>query len=632
MKAIRYLRFVAIMFILLWALAAGVEAISGNISPFGEGENRSTPQLSLSANQGDVHWPQAVGFHSIGGVEMTVTSLGNFGGVNMSILSDPETGRTLKAFTFPKGSRHSYLWGAGLWIGGIINGDTLVSLGISDSYYGTGHYLPVDSGGSVTLIGGLGDKQFRAEYDDNFPSPAWQEPDFRKLRSIHVAETSRSWTYPPNDNFIIVELIITNIGESPIADAFVGLYVDGDVADRTNALGYSDDMAGFIRNEGIAYIMDNDGDPGNNQTWVDSSILGAIGIGLVYSDPPAVDTSFNWWNRIAPNYGPQYLGHPPQNPHYMADSGLGNPINANDRYYLLSNGEIDYDQMYAAVMNADSGWLPAGTNGPAMAMGFDTRFVIGYGPYQLAPGDSVHIVLAFTAGRNIHQNPRDYRDFFDDQNPGAYYSKLDFGDLIDNIQAARLLYESDYALALRPGEIQGVHVTDAGQTSARISWLPRNHADIEGYNVYIKPVPDSQVIFKDTVYRFDLDTVDMVLANPDGPITDTSYAVDGLVDGQTYFVSVTAVNFFSESPRSFPRYFTLGTPDAPATQPDPTYIGNVGQVAIHWTPPAQSDIDHYNIYRYVGAYDYSLRYTPRITTRPIDGRQYRQPARNHQRE
>ncbi len=622
MKVIRYLPFVGIICIVLLVFAARVEAISGNVGPYEEAENRGMPQTSLSANQNDTHWPQPVGFHSIGGVEMTVTSVGNFGGSNMSISIDPETGRALRTFTFPRGSRHSYLWGAGLWVGGVINGDTLVSMGMSDAYYSGSHYLPVDSGGSVTLVSGPGDKQFKAEYDDNFPPPVWQEPDFRKLNSIHVTETSRSWTYSPNDNFILVELEITNIGEAPIQDAYVGLYVDADVMDSNTPLGYSDDLAGYIRSEGIAYIMDNDGDPHNNVSWDDNSIRGAIGAGLVYSDPPAADTSFNWWDRISPNYGPQYLGNPPQEPRYMADGELGNPINANDRYYLMSNDEIDYDQMFAAVINSDSGWLPAGTSGPTLAIGIDTRFVIGYGPYQIAPGDSVHVVVAFTAGRDVHQNPWDYHNRFDYQNPANFYGTLDFSDLIENFRAARLLYESDYALALRPGEIQGLQITETGQTSAEISWLPKNNVDIEGYNVYIKPVPDSQVIFRDTVYRYDVDTAGMTLANTNGPVTDTSYALDGLTDGQTYFVSVTAVNFFSESPRSRPRYFTPGTPEAPVTQPGPTYIGNVDEVTIHWTPPPLDDIDHYNIYRYIGAYDYSLRYKPRITTRPIDGRPY----------
>ena len=585
--------------------------------------SREFLELANSAHQADVNWPQPVGFHRVGQIEMTITSSGIIGNSGINASTDPETGLPLRSFTFPRGSRHSYLWGAGLWVGGIIDDDTLVSLALSDAYLGIGHFLPVDSGGSVTLIGGPGDKQFRVQYDDNFPGPAWHEPNLKKLRNIRITEISRSWTYSPHDYFILMELAITNIGDRPIQDAYIGYYVDGDVADRTNGNGFADDVAGFIKSEGIAYIIDNNGDPRNNQTWTDTSVLGAMGVALVYSDPPAAKTSFNWWNRFTPEYGPQYLGTPPQSPRYMADGGLGDPVNASDRYYLLSNGEIDYDQIYAAIMNADSGWLPAGTTaGTGLAFGFDTRYVLGYGPYQLPPGDSVHLVLAFAGGDNIHQNPADYFNYFDAQNPSDYYNRLDFSDLINNVRSARILFESDYALALRPGEIQGVKVFETGDTEIKASWLPKLHTDIEGYNVYIKPVPDSQLIFEDTVCRYTTDTIGMALVNHNGLISDTFLYIGELIDGQTYFLSVTAVNFFSESPKSFPRYFTLGTPDPPVTCPDPTYVSNTEQVTIRWIPPTESDIDHYNIYRYVGAYDYSLRYKPRITTRPISGRQH----------
>src|SRR5690606_15350924 len=129
---------------------------------------------------------------------------------------------------------HSYLWGAGLWVGGIIDGDTLLSMGVSDGNYYVGgmHFRPVDSGGSVYLIGGPGDKQFEADYEDYFPNPFYFEPNFRKLQSIHVREISRSWSYAPHDDFVLIELLITNIGERLIEDAYVGFYVDCDVKER----------------------------------------------------------------------------------------------------------------------------------------------------------------------------------------------------------------------------------------------------------------------------------------------------------------------------------------------------------------------------------------------------------------
>lgn len=599
-----------------------IYAISGEFSPPAYSSSRINQCMAQSANQEHLDWPQPAALHNVGSVEMTVTCDGCFGGANASIHIDPETNQPLSSFVFPPGSPLSYLWGGGIWIGGIIDGDTLVSMGMSDVFGGSAHFYPESDTGSVYLTGGPGDKQLAGSYIDTIPDPYWDAPPYEKLGSIKIKEVSRSWTYSPNDDFILFDFVVQNIGDQTIEDAFVGFYMDCDVSAATNGQGYFDDIAGYIESEAIAYICDNDGDPRNNNEWADSSITGAIGLKLIHSDPPAADTTFNWWNRFAPNFSPQYIGNPPQDIRYMADGELGNPVTAQDRYYLISNGAIDHDQLYTGVMNEDSGWVsPPGSGGSAIAGGCDTRFTFGFGPYLLPPGDSINIVVAFVAGHDIHQAPDDFNQYYSAVSPDDYFERLNFENLIENAQAAENLYNSDYELALRPGRVQGVRIDSENDVSARASWLPKSQEDIDGYNIYIRPVPDSQIIFDAEVFFYD-DTIGMELLNTDRPVTDTTYLIENLIDGQTYFVSITAANFFSESAKSVPRYFTPGTPDAPITNPGPFYISDCEFAEVNWNASDNNDIDHFNIYRYVGPLEHSLRYKRRITTRPIDNREH----------
>ncbi|UCD18512.1 MAG: T9SS type A sorting domain-containing protein [Candidatus Zixiibacteriota bacterium] len=588
---------------------------------------RQSNQYSQAATEDFVEWPQQIGIHSISNVGLTITCRGLHGTGLIGSGIDPEGGGPAPSFIYPYPGDKRYLWGSAIWIGGIVNGDTLVSHG-SDSYsLFSNDFQPVGSQGSVFLIGGPADKQFRAVYSDTNTYPAYFE-DSMRLKRLMITETSHSWAFPPYDDFVLFNTYIKNISNDTIFQTYVGVYFDADVYSllSTDVSGrYADDIVGYLDSEGIAYIMDNDGDPDTTYSWHGHSIQGAIGLKLIETEPPAADTNFNWWCAGYSNigdWGPQFLGIPPGQPHYFQDGLLGTPLGRTDKYYFLAHDETDYDLIQAAIMDESTGWMPLPPQFLNFVYGLDSRFLYSFGPFDINPGDSIHIVYALVGGEQVHYDPENFINNFDPYNPDFFYNQLDFSDLITNAQAAQILYESNFALGLQMGPVQGIRVSEITQTTAEVQWLPRVHPDVIGYNVYLKPVPDSLVIFSDTIVGF-RDTTNMILLNTDGPIGDTAYIIDNIQDARTYFVTVTTRTFFSEGPKAPPKYFTFGTPSPPTTNPGPIFLDNVTSVQIHWSPPPDNDISHYNVYRFVGLFEYSQRHHPRTTVNiPIDGREY----------
>jgi len=123
---------------------------------------------------------------------------------------------------------------------------------------------------------------------------------------------------------------------------------------------------------------------------------------------------------------------------------LGTPAGDRNKYYIMSNGEHDYDQMFTGIDHTGEGWLPGPLSSYAenLANGYDTRFLFSFGGANLDPGDSIEMAFVLAMGDGFHKNPGDYGNLFDVNNPQLYYDSLDFSDLIDNVQTARQLYRS----------------------------------------------------------------------------------------------------------------------------------------------------------------------------------------------
>ena len=210
----------------------------------------------------------------------------------------------------------------------------------------------------------------------------------------------------------------------------------------------------------IGWSADNDGDPSGTGQWTSQSTLAVLGVSLL-DFPTQPKQSFNWWvtNGVATlDWGPRRQ----ENNRNFGTGGLGTPEGDRNKYYIMSTSENDYDQLWSAVDHSAQGWLPPAANVASnLADGYDTRFLLSFGPIDLAPGDSTELAFVVAMGDNFHRNPSDFQ-LFDSNNPQAFYDSLDFSDLTTNILTARQLYRQVFVIipgdADRSGE---VNIADA---------------------------------------------------------------------------------------------------------------------------------------------------------------------------
>jgi hypothetical protein len=141
---------------------------------------------------------------------------------------------------------------------------------------------------------------------------------------------------------------------------------------------------------------------------------------------PFLQSNWDLWRK---NYGA------------WCEGGKGTPCGDRAKYFIMSNGEWDYDQIYACADKSSEGWLPPpeGTFCGDMANGYDTRYLFSFGPIPLlAPGDSTKVTVGYVAGENFHTRVNK----IDPNNPSVYYRNLDFSDFAINARWAGWVYDN----------------------------------------------------------------------------------------------------------------------------------------------------------------------------------------------
>jgi hypothetical protein len=425
------------------------------------------PPVVLGANDTGVPNSQ-IRVHKVGDTHLTVTNYGFFGSEMNPSQIDPETGLPAPSCQHPGNSDLEYLFLGGLWIGAIVEEDTLVSVGV-DGWQLVHEMYPaaLPDGDIIKRSNRPGDPAYDPEaiseadyiaiYYDTLTDPTYVNPTPFDGRphiplNLKIRQESYSWSGSEFEDFIIFKYVIMNLGQDTLERTFVGFYFDSDVYNSVlNYEGFNDDISGFkiahdpIRNEDmhIAWSTDNDGDP-EGDNWAAKSVRGIFGVSLL-DFPVTPMTSFNWWVSSGPNpeiydWGPMLEA----NYRDFGTGGIGTPEGDCNKYYIMSNGEYDYDQIYAAIDYSADGWRPPSDPGFAagIANGFDTRFLISFGDVDLLPDDSLIFAFVLAVGDDCHQNPGDFIDVFDAADPQPFYDALDFGDIVHDILAARNLYES----------------------------------------------------------------------------------------------------------------------------------------------------------------------------------------------
>ncbi len=464
--------FVTIVVAATWCLAGGT----------------AESRMRYEAGSRDATGPMAAGrpaemvaLHNVGRIVLAVANNGTFGKEYTG--GDPSDHFTGEAIPlnceYPKGSRVSYLFGGAFWIGAVVGRDTLVSTGADgwqliyemhpdESPFGDIIYRSIkDPTDLKRYEGAVSEQDLIAVYTDTFTQNIQAEPSTRPHipLNIEVTQSSYAWSYAYAEDFVLFDYQIKNIGTRTLQDVYMGIYVDAMVCFDCMGTrpGFQDDLSGFLNTYRsaygtscnfddtvfIAWQADNDGDP---DVVFDDGLThpcpDAVATRIVRTPNDTLDVSFNWWiGNMDPqlDFGPRersYVGRWKEPFRDFGTEGLGTPENDRNKYYVMRNREFDYDQFRTASIGvADSLWMYPDQNLAAdYADGYDTRYLLSFGPFQIIPGQSLPISFAYVGGQDIHHVAGNVANL--PSNPDAYYANLDFTDLALNATWASWVYDN----------------------------------------------------------------------------------------------------------------------------------------------------------------------------------------------
>lgn len=420
--------------------------------------------------------------HKIGNIAFTVTNWGYIGSQARGD-RDPCTNRPAESFEFPIGSGTEYLFQGSIWIGAIKGRDTLVSVGqdgwtASNSAemfaapFPEGRMVertnrpllraPVNSAcdDAVFSLDAVSEQDFVAVYSDTITNQLFVGRDAVDGRphipiGIEITQESYSWSFDYAKDFILMDYRIRNISGQVIEKLYMGLYMDHDVGHISRGSIFDDDITGFTHTvpsavgEGfldtvnIAWIADNDGDPSGGEFRFNSS-TGVTGVRVVRAPNEDVKFSFNWW--ISNSTANQDWGPNKANTLVNYVSGnLGTPEGDVAKYLTMSNGEFDFDQVEAAIDHQDKGWLPPlspASRARDIADGFDTRYLLSFGPFDVLPDSVLPLTIAIIAGADFHSEPANFEAFFNADAPEEFLERLDQTSFARNAQWAGWVYDT----------------------------------------------------------------------------------------------------------------------------------------------------------------------------------------------
>ncbi len=447
-----------------------------------------------------------VGYHNIGRIQMTVHSTGiiakgNYMSHSGEAVLDCLTGEHVGAgLEFPNDSELDFVSRMEYWFGAVIGRDSLVS-----SSFNTDHWWsePEPELFQDPSFGGV---QYRStiDQDPTYHSGAVSEQDYiavfndserrltydrirqteHKPLNIQVVQKSYAWSYPYAEDFILINMNISNQGDKVLNDFYFGIAPKPSVSLYVKNPRDYDDIVGFLPDYesfqgcgyrdtvNIAWFADNDGDPFQGEfideiNWFcDGGIIvrGPIvmpkcdpykstphvgGIKFIDSKLTKDDLSFNWWKDW---YYPASSFAPVKNDAkvpYAINPYLTTSVGDQNKFYLMSNKEIDYDVTdIALIRESFTDWtLP--TNEQIASIGVGSmgsygwrqgEFVFSRGPFTISPGASIDIVFAVIVGENLHTDPNNHRHL--PNSPHKFKENLDFSDLTKNAMWANWVYDN----------------------------------------------------------------------------------------------------------------------------------------------------------------------------------------------
>ena len=278
--------------------------------------------------------------------------------------------------------------------------------------------------------------------------------------NIEVTQKSFAWSYSYAEDLILFDYEIKNIGTQKLQNVYMGIYVDADVCANCDQAGFDDDICGFRLTQNrmygnceyedtvyIAWIADSDGNV--DAATPERPTPHVTATRIVRTPGDSLSVSFNWWvsnGTVSLDFGPRErsgVGAWKEDYRDFGFGGSGTPTGDRNKYYTLRNREFDYDQIYAAsIQPTDSIWssVPA-TLGRDVADGYDTRYLLSFGPFDISPGQKLPLSFSYLGGFNLHNDAANALTNLPDD-PDAFYDGLDFSDLGTNATWASWIYDN----------------------------------------------------------------------------------------------------------------------------------------------------------------------------------------------
>jgi len=435
--------------------------------------------------------------HRRSNIWINITNYGYFGNSGQNYrdaVDDPcRPGEWAPQCEYPGGSGVQYLFMGSLWLGALIRAEGYeyprVSVG-ADGWMSTREFWPGEGATHSQENGIIERSTLPIEYDclsnyiGCFRDSAGSEQDLvcsyadtlkesfyvddDRIDGVHaplgikITQKSYAWTYNYAQNFIIIDWEIENIAGNYLKNLYVGIYVDADIGHKSERDRHTDDICGFQkwyyfkRADGqldsslinTAWIADNDGREHTVSSGTDFTCAAVTGIRVVRAPNPKLRTSFNWWisnGESDLDFGPAW--NDDGAPGAWTDV-YGTPMGDVKKYFILSNREFDYDQVYVRdegyirghpqhfrdrwdrdIILETHEWKVPGVDDDTpsdlvddLANGYDTRYLLSWGPlgifdhideagnriYRLNPGEKFSMTIAYVAGDNFHErnNPQ----------------------------------------------------------------------------------------------------------------------------------------------------------------------------------------------------------------------------------
>ena len=534
--------------------------------------------------------------HDNGFFRTVTTNYGYFGTVRNRLRDT--SGALVPVFESPSHSQIEYLFEAGLWVGGIVGGDTLVSSGLLG--FGQAHELYADGYQPGVASDFKGDEEWSFVYGDTTTDPETVRDDpydgpHRPL-PIRVRQKTSVLDAVRAHNGLFVELVITNVGEVAIDSLWMGWLVDPDIghADRDDY--WADDITGHRkhtvqtdsgpRDISFAWAVDNDGDPDSTGQFDSASPLRGVASMYLGGTPNLSGESYNWWVPSIQkvwDWGPQRL---PGDTNRFG--GRGYEVMDRFRYRVMSNREIDYEQPYAAVDRSGEGWVPPthDTIARNFADGFDIRYLHSVGATRLEPGDSIVVNWVMAITTLSHTSPSFFDLAFNADDPRIYISGLGLNGMANLMADLQFYWDSSFSdKPIRAPE--DFRITGWNDTSGVIAWKPRQTLRLDGY----------------LLRRFTRD------GPPDGievviPPTDSTYVDYGLDRSRTYYYTISSITKGSVFGTKSIEDSLL--PDRPLTPDRPLAVGLRKTISVNWEPDGDSGVRAYRLYRRGEGEDWTL--------------------------